>query len=256
MRRSVLTEAILALLVTAVWPATTEAQENRFLKITSPEDKQSYKPRAECKVTGFLQLPDPKADTRFLVIRARIYYPGIRQFAVGAEVLAEPNRLPGKSQFPFEALLKAPSKGGQYLLKVDCLDLKIAKYPQSLVASQSLFIKVQADGDAAPTTIDHNTVTIASPQTTDTYNNTSNIGVTGVSDNDKVKKIRLRFVKNSTIFQEEIVTVAAQAYKGSLPAPMGGWPLSTGSVEAQGLNEDGDVVPGELATKSIKIVEE
>ena len=125
--------------------AKMEAQEHNFLTITKPEEKQTFGVGADCKVTGFLHLPDPKTDIDVLLVRIRVYSPGKNQdFVIAQEKSAAIKKAPlGTTDYPFEATLKLPKNAGQYLLKVDCLNLKLAQYPKNLVATQSIFIEVQ-----------------------------------------------------------------------------------------------------------------
>jgi hypothetical protein len=93
-----------------------------------------------------LQLPDgKKPDT--LIVRFRLYVPIAKDFVVAQESIAEVKKpLPGKNIFAFESNLAVSKEGGDYLLKVDCIDLHATKYPKSLLATQSIFIRV----DPAP----------------------------------------------------------------------------------------------------------
>lgn len=224
----------------AVFVAGASAQD-AFVKITSPKDEQRFDPGTTIKVVGYMQVPE-KRQADWLVFRFRVYRPDKKEFIIDAEDISRAKgQLPGK--IPFDAKLKLPKADGPYLLKVDCLNVEPGH--EGIIASQSIFIHV-APGKG-------NTVTIGSPSEGAKYGTGSDIGVTGSSTDKVVVKIRLRFEANMVIYQEQIVDVQTGAWTGKLTPPMGGWPVGTATIKAQGLDSGGVSVVGEFAEVGVVI---
>jgi hypothetical protein len=235
----------------AVSTSPVKAQDYYFLKITSPVDKQNYAPGVTSNITGVLRIPDSTTDKDSLLLRFRVFRPGNKTFVIEAESLEEVKNLPkGKPVVAFQGSLTIPKEQGQYLLRVDCLNRNVAGFPKNLVASQSLFIKVQVPKLKDGT---HHTVTITTPEDTNTYGTGAGITPAGNSTEDNVKKIRLRLVQDSTIMQESIVNVVTGSWFGILAAPTGGWKKGDARLEAQGLDACNSPVLGESGNVKLKI---
>jgi len=187
--------------VAAICVTAAQAQEKHvFMKITVPQDGHVYAPADMAKITGVLQLPG-KSDVGSLFLRFRVFAPRTPSFVIAQETLSEVSRLPvEKALVRFETTLKLPEGPGSYLLRVDCLDRRVKQYPDSLVATQSLFIELRAKAEG-------NTLSINSPQNSSKYTTTSDIAVAGYTTSGSVVKVRLRFFKNNTVVQETIVDV-------------------------------------------------
>jgi hypothetical protein len=151
MRRSPLVRLLLAtFLSTLILSSRAEAQKNHFMRLTNPQDTQRYGPGATCVVMGLLQSPDSETDVESVLLRLRVFRPGEQGFVVANEagtslkkaLTAVKKLATGGRLYTFEARVKLPVEQGQYLLRVDCLDRKTAKYPENLIATQSLFIDV------------------------------------------------------------------------------------------------------------------
>jgi hypothetical protein len=234
------------------------AQKNYFMKLTSPQDMQYFWPGTTWTVRGLLQLPSPATDVRSLWLRVRAFRPGQKEFVIANEFVMQLEKALmekvqiGRRRYTFEAPFKLPKEKGEFLLRVDCLDFKVHKYPQSLVATQSVFIHVSSaqkpeGGTGKSDPISKNTPTAGSK-----YSTTATIYAAG-STSDAVM-VRLRFLKDSTIYQENIVTPnPGGSWSGSLTPPSGGWPKGGATLEAQGLDKNGTPIPGDRATASITI---
>ena len=185
------------LLATAFSGSPVVAQDNYFLKITSPEDMGQFATGVTTKITGLLQIPDARTDKESLFLRFRLFVPGDKAFVIVTEAIVPvKNPLKGKNLLPFQQSMKLPDEPGQYLLRVDCLDFEAPTYPKSLVATSSLFIKLQRlklpNGE-------HHTVTIKTPTSSDTYKTGSTIVVAGTSTNNAVVTIRVRVLQAGVI---------------------------------------------------------
>jgi hypothetical protein len=158
----------------------------------------------------------------------------------------------GHKAYKFQAALQMPVEQGPYLLRVDFLDRQIPNFPQSLIATQSLFIEIS--GTAKRQRQAH-TVTIGSPKSGDKYTTAANIGVGGTAT--KGQQVRIRFLKDSTIYQETIVNrnVDTNQYSGTLNNPQGGWPTGTATIQCQSLDGSGNPISGEVATVNITIIQ-
>jgi hypothetical protein len=127
-----------------------ERPSGPFLRLSNPTDTQCYGLGATCVITGSLQLPKSGEDASSLLLRLRAFRPGRQAFVIANEAAIPlekaatqvTKRAAGERLYVFQARLRLPQEPGEYLLRVDCLDLKRAKYPDSLVATQSLFIEI------------------------------------------------------------------------------------------------------------------
>jgi hypothetical protein len=233
-------------------------QKNYFMKLTSPQDTQYFWPGTTWTVRGLLQLPSPAPDVRTLWLRVRAFRPGQKEFVIANEFVIQLEKALlekvqiGRLRYTFEAPFKLPKEQGEYLLRVDCLDFKVHKYPQSLVATQSVFIHVNSALKPKDATGNSDPISMNTPTAGSTYSTTATIFAAG-STSDAIM-VRLRFLKDSTIYQENIMTPnPGGSWSGSLAPPTGGWPTGGATIEAQGLDKNGTPIPGDRATVNITI---
>lgn len=220
-----------------------------YLSLNAPKDKQPYVAGAQCNITGHVYYRGEESETDKLLVRARIFAPSQNGFAIQSEKLVRVSTESAKDgRYPFSVTLKAPKKTGRYLVRVDCLDQRKPTYPDSLVATSSVFVDVRA--------ADHNTVTINTPNKTDNFGTTASIDVAGDTNNNDVKKVRIRLYFGNQIQQEETVNVAMMAltWEGTL-VPGGGTWKNTGdhTIKAQGLDEHSKEISGETDSVGITI---
>jgi hypothetical protein len=101
-------------------------------------------------VIGQLQVPASARDVSSLSVRVRAYRPGQQGFVIANEAgeFLEKAKwnvrklATGQCLYTFSVPLTLPREGGEYLLRVDCLDLKVATHPRSLVATTAVFLHV------------------------------------------------------------------------------------------------------------------
>jgi hypothetical protein len=158
MRRCILLQVVLLGACSAA-PSPAAAQEKAevandyFLRIGTPKDRERYAPGANCTVVGSLLVPKAAKEVETLGLRLRAYQPGRDGFVVAQEALVmlkeATNRTKvkvnatGHRLYSFQVELTLPQKPGEYLLRLDCLNIK-QKEPDGLVESRSLFLQIPA----------------------------------------------------------------------------------------------------------------
>jgi hypothetical protein len=238
----------------------TEGRTTSYLTLSSPQDMQRFGPTATSLVIGSLQSPLAEKDANSIILRLRAFRPDKESFIIANEAVAELSRATtqvtrlatGHYRFVFKAALQLPGEPGEYLLRVDCLDRRVENYPQNLMATQSLFVRVQAPFNVKAK---HDKVKINTPLDGSQYGTGSNIAVAGSSTNTKVVAVRVRFLSDSTVYQATSLQVTNQNWMGMLGNPPGGWPVGTAVIRADGLDSSGAMVSGETDQIGIKIKE-
>jgi hypothetical protein len=160
MRRCILLQVVLLGACSAA-PSPAAAQEKAeggnayFMQFGTPKDKVRYGPGSDCAVAGSLLVPKAAKDVESLCLRLRVYRPGRDGFVIAQEALVtleQATTRPGVAGtghrfYPFQVKLTLPQEPGEYLLRLDCLNIK-QKEPDSLVATQSIFLQIPARAQA------------------------------------------------------------------------------------------------------------